>query len=340
MFIRGGIVLAGCVVAFVFAVGVRSTFEPVTRGGASFAEWSAQREPRRATPEQRQTNSDYEAPVVLGNLEDNEIDESSGIVASRANPGLFWTHNDSGDEAFVYAFDRRGAKRGVWKVTGAEAVDWEDIAIGSGAKAGTPYLYLGDIGDNDGKRAEIVVYRVAEPTINADDASSSKRRPRLTERAEALRFRYPDGRHDAETLMIHPTTGDLYIISKIRFSAASVYKAAAPLQAGSVTTLKLLGKIKVPSVMGGMLTGGDISPDGRRVALCDYLQGYELTLPEKSAGAFDDIWKLPPVPLSLGTRAQGESVCYRLDGQAILATSEGRPSPLIEVVRRAAAPVR
>lgn len=337
MFIRGFIVLAGCVLAFVFALGAKSAFEPVTRAGVSFAEWSAQQEPRRAgASEQRQVNSDYDAPVALGNLEDKEIGESSGIVASRANPGLFWTHNDSGDDAFVYAFDRQGAKRGVWKVTGALAVDWEDIAIGSGAKAGQPYLYLGDIGDNDGKRAEIVVYRVAEPTVKTDDASSSKRQPRQTLRAEALRFRYPDGRHDAETLMVHPVTGDLYIITKIRFSPASVYKATAPLQAGSVTTLKLLGKINVPSVMGGMLTGGDISPDGRRVVLCDYLQGYELTLPEKGANEFDDIWKLPPVPLSLGARGQGEGVCYRLDGQAILATSEGRPSPLIEVARRAA----
>jgi hypothetical protein len=341
MFIRGFIVLAGCVVALMWAGCTRSSFAPVTKSSVSFHEWSAQQQQpaRRTALEQRQTNSDYEGAVVLGNLEDEEIDESSGIVASRANPGLFWTHNDSGDDAFVYAFDRRGAKRGVWKVTGALAVDWEDIAIGSGAKAGTPYLYLGDIGDNDSKRAEIVVYRVAEPIVVADDANSNKRRPRQTERAEALRFRYPDGRHDAETLMVHPVTGDLYIISKIRFSAASVYKATAPLQAGSVTTLKLLGKINVPSMLGGMLTGGDISPDGRRVVLCDYVQGYELTLPEKGANEFDDIWKLPPVPLSLGTRQQGEGVCYRLDGQAMLATSEGRPSPLIEVLRRAA-PVR
>ncbi len=335
MFIRGFILLAGCVLVFVFAMGVKSSLVPVTRSGASFGEWSAQQQPqRRAAPEQRQPNVDYEAPVVLDNLEDSDINESSGIVASRANRDLFWTHNDSGDDAFVYALDRRGAKRGVWRVSGAEALDWEDIAIGPGANAGQPYLYLGDIGDNESRRDHVVVYRVAEPSVNADDAGSNKRHPRQTERAEILRFRYPDGKHDAEALMVHPTTGDLYIITKIRFSAASVYKATAPLQTGGVTTLKLLGKINVPSVLGGMITGGDISPDGRRVVLCDYLQGYELSLPE-NAKEFDDIWKQPPVPLSLGARAQGEGVCYRLDGQAVLATSEGRPSPLIEVVRRA-----
>ncbi len=325
--------LACCVLILLWARGSKIALVPVEKAGASFSAELAKQQ--RSTNAQRQSESVYDAPVHLADLEDSDINESSGIVASRVNPDLFWTHNDSGDGAFVYAFDRSGKSRGVWQVAGAEALDWEDIAIGPGSKAGQPYLYLGDIGDNDSRRDEIVVYRVAEPTVNADDVVVSKRRPHQTERAEALRFRYPDGKHDAEALMVHPTTGDLYIISKIRFHAASIYKAAAPLQASRVTTLKLLGKINVPSVLGGLLTGGDISPDGRRVVLCDYLQGYELSLPEKSAGEFDVTWKQPPVVINLGTRRQGEGVCYSLDGQSVLATSEGRPCPLIEVKRRA-----
>src|SRR5437764_643295 len=54
--------------------------------------------------------------VLLARLESREVTESSGIVASRRNPGLFWTHNDSGDGPFVYAFDRAGRARGVWRV--------------------------------------------------------------------------------------------------------------------------------------------------------------------------------------------------------------------------------
>src|SRR5262249_9269918 len=77
-------------------------------------------------------SSGYRAPVHLCNLENQSIRESSGIAASRRNAGVFWTHNDSGDGPFIYAFDRQGKHRGVWRVAGAGAVDWEDMAIGPG----------------------------------------------------------------------------------------------------------------------------------------------------------------------------------------------------------------
>ena len=81
-----------------------------------------------------------------------------------------------------------------------------------------------------------------------------------------------------------------------------------------------------------MITGGSISPDGRRVALCDYFQGYEIVLPARSSN-FDDIWKERMIGFDLGKRKQGESITYRLDGKALLATSEGKEPPLIQVLR-------
>ena len=79
----------------------------------------------------------------------------------------------------------------------------------------------------------------------------------------------------------------------------------------------------MPSLFGGVITGGNISPDGRRVALRDYFQGYELTLPAGVTN-FNDIWKQKMVSFDLGQRKQGEAVTYRLDGKALLATSEGK----------------
>src|SRR5262245_40761495 len=93
-------------------------------------------------------SSDYGSPVHLADLQCREITESSGIAASRRNPNLLWTHNDSGDRPLIYAFDRRGRHRGVWQVLGAKAEDWEDMAIGPGPNRGMAYVYLGDIGDN------------------------------------------------------------------------------------------------------------------------------------------------------------------------------------------------
>jgi len=276
----------------------------------------------------------YAPPQRLADLEDRAITESSGIVASRRNPNLFWTHNDSGDAPVLYAFDRKGRNKGHWRVTDAQAIDWEDIAEGPGPQAGTPYLYIGDTGDNSKKRESVTVYRVPEPAITSDDDSSSANKQRVTEPAEAIRLKYPDGKHDAETLMVHPQTGDLYIITKDFASSTGIYKLKAPFSTTGVNTLIHVGDISVPNLIGGLITGGDISPDGQRVVLCDYLSGYEIVLPSGAKDDFDRIWKEPVAMVELGPRKQGEAVCYSSDGNAILATSEKRPTPLIEVKRK------
>lgn len=43
-------------------------------------------------------------------IEDPRITESSGLAASRAHPGIYWTHNDSDDGPYVYAVDSRTGK--------------------------------------------------------------------------------------------------------------------------------------------------------------------------------------------------------------------------------------
>jgi hypothetical protein len=99
-----------------------------------------------------------------------------------------------------------------------------------------------------------------------------------------------------------------------------------------VITLKHIGEVRIPSIFGGAITGGSVSPEGRRVAFCDYFQGYELVLPE-SSNNFDDIWKQKMTSFDLGKREQGESIAYRLDGNALLATSE-KVADLFQVERR------
>jgi hypothetical protein len=277
----------------------------------------------------------YGAPTKIANLKDPSVNESSGLASSRVNPNIYWTHNDSGDAPLVYAFDATGESRGVFRVAGAQSRDWEDMAIGPGPERGSSYLYFCDIGETDNARVEIVVYRVREPKLTAADKNSSKSNPRTTAASDAIRVRYPDGKFDAETLLVHPTTGNLYIVTKVMLKNATVYEAPAPLTPGKVITMKRIGDIKVPSLMGGVLTGGSISPDGRRVALCDYLQGYEVVLPP-AVRDFNDIWKQTVAPFKLGQREQGESISYRADGKALLATSEGKHPPLIQVELRLA----
>lgn len=275
----------------------------------------------------------YGTPTKIANLKNPAVTESSGLAASRLTPNVYWTHNDSGDGPFVYAFDSTGASRGVFRVAGAQARDWEDVGVGPGPERGKSYLYLGDIGDNEEKREEIVVYRAAEPTLTAAEKALTKDKPGTTRPAEAIRLRYPDGKHDAETLLVHPASGNLYIVTKVMLRNATVYEATAPLNVSQVITLKRIGEIKIPSLFGGALTGGSISPDGRRVAFCDYLQGYEVELPAASKN-FNDVWKQKITGFNLGQREQGEAIAYRSDGKALLATSEGKSPPLFQVERR------
>ena len=281
-----------------------------------------------ATTQARSSKTEYGPPRVVGTIKNLSVDESSGLVASRSAPGAYWTHNDDGGP-LLYAVGSHGESLGVWRVTGAEAFDWEDISIGPGPDASKTYLYIGDIGDNSSARGEVVVYRVPEPKPDPTN-NSSKAKPQISERAEAIRLRYPDGKHDAEALLVHPVSGDLYIVTKVALENPTVYKAEAPLNAGKVITMKMVGQLAVPSLFGGIITGGSLSPDGKRVALCDYFQGYEMVLPANSNN-FDDIWKQRLVSFDFGKRNQGEAIAYRLDGRALLGTSEGRGSLVIEV---------
>ncbi len=269
----------------------------------------------------------YGPPVAMGTIEDLDVRESSGLVASRRSPGRYWTHNDSDDGPFLYCLGSRGERCGTWQVTGADALDWEDIAAGPGPDPSNSYLYVGDIGDNLDDRSEVVVYRVPEPAVPDGQPPPSRASPGRTEPAERLRLRYPDGSHNAEALLVHPQSGDLYIV--VKDVKPWVYVVRAPITGRTIHVLERIATLST----GTEVTGGDIAPDGRAVALCGYGPGYELRLPT-GAGRFDDVWGQPPQPLALGARAQGEAIAYRLDGKALLTTSEspfGGASPLYQI---------
>ncbi|HEX7276554.1 MAG TPA: hypothetical protein VF244_04205 [Acidimicrobiales bacterium] len=257
-------------------------------------------------------------PAVLrGEISDEAVAESSGLVASRRHPGRLWTHNDSDQPAELYCVEPDGGSCGRWTVAGAGNVDWEDIAAGPGPDPGQHYLYVGDIGDNVRSRDDVVVYRVVEPTIT-DPAAGGTTAP-----ATAIHLRYEDGPHDAESVAVHPETGTIYVIVKDP-TDSGVYRVAA----GGDTLIRV-GTLGLG--LFAMATGADISPDGRRVAVCTPFAGFEYTL---DPGAdFDTLWQRRPAPVTLPGRTQGEAIAYRLDNDALFVTSEGYPSPLYEIPR-------
>ncbi len=263
-------------------------------------------------------------PVLRGEIADEDVAESSGLVASRRHPGRLWTHNDSDQPPVLFCVEPDGGSCGGWTVAGAANRDWEDIAAGPGPDPAEHYLYVADIGDNTLSRDELVVYRVAEPTVPAAGTpAAGAAGGGTTAPATAIRLRYDDGRHNAESLIVHPTTGDIYIVVK-DVGDSGVYRAGA-----GDGVLSRVGTVGLG--LFGLATGADISPDGRRVALCTLGGGFELTL--DPGAPFDSIWDRRPAAVTLPGLAQVEGIAYRLDGDALLVTSEGYPSPLYEIPR-------
>lgn len=277
-------------------------------------------------------DSRYGPPRIAGTIKSPEITESSGLAASRCQENVLWTHNDSGDDAYIFAINSAGASLGVWKVPNATNIDWEDMAAYKDA-AGKCYLYVGEIGDNKTVRHEHVVYRVAEPVIIPDASPTTRKSALVTANAEIIKFTYPDYDQDAETLMVHPKTGDIYIATKRISGPAGVYRLRPDFAGAQTQKAEWVAEISVPAVPNGLLTGGDISPDGRRLVVCDYDRAYEFVLPE-SANNFEDVWLQTPQGVDLGRRKNGEAVCYNAAGTSIFATSEQRSSPVIEVKRK------
>jgi hypothetical protein len=268
--------------------------------------------------------AEYSNPKIVGTIKSDEINESSGLVQSRCQSDVFWTHNDSGDKEFIYAVNEKGDKLGTWKVENAKNLDWEDIAIFKDG-SGKCYLYIGDIGNNELKKNQLTIYKISEPQVSDSVKDSSKQNPIQTESAEAINFSYPESTHNAETLLIHPTTGEIYVLTKHESRPSEIFKIGAKTEK--------IADIKVPAVPYGMLTGGEISPDGKRLIICDYVAAYEIKLPE-TAGNFDDVWQQAPNRIELGERKQGESICYSADGKSIYAGSEKKNSPMIRVERK------
>lgn len=277
-------------------------------------------------------DSRYEAPKVIGRIASPDIDESSGLAASRCRENILWTHNDSGDDAYIFAFDLDGNNKGTWRVANIENEDWEDIASYKD-KAGKCFLLIGEIGDNKLSRRERAVYRVPEPEISDSTAQATRKNSLTIDTVETVRFVYPDSLQDAEALMVEPASGDIYVVTKRINGPAGVYRIKPAFNSPDVQRAEKVAELSLPAIPNGLVTGGDISFDGRRMVICDYAQAYEWLLPDPAA-SFDQIWKQEPSGIDLGKRKGGESVCYSANGLSVVASSEGRNAPVIEAKRK------
>ncbi len=205
-------------------------------------------------------SNEFETPAVSRGLVES-ITEASGLANSITNPKYVWTHEDSGADAEVILLNKEKAQVVArYKIKGAQNVDWEDMAIGSGPLAGVSYLYLADIGDNLASRTDLNIYRIAEPIYDSNDSGTTVE---LTG-VEFLSIMYPDDPRDAEALMVDPFTKDIYIVSK-REDSVQLFELPYPQNWGAMDTLELRGTFPFTGI-----TAADISADGNRVLLKSY----------------------------------------------------------------------
>ena len=263
----------------------------------------AERELRKATRKKKEGATvarPYDGPAErVGRIEHAPVRESSGIVASRRHPGVFWTHNDKGNASRLYAIGGEGKLLAEFGVD-APNDDWEDVATDADGN-----LYVGNIGNNGAKRDWLEVHRLTEP----DPAAASGTVPVLkVERTWRLRF--PGKAFDCESLFVHGGYG--YVISKL-FTAqpAAVYRFALG-DAGESTLEKVADlPIRTP------VTAADLSADGSRMVV---LSGEGLHVFRVDG----DVARAGSVPAKVIALPQGklEGACFTPDG--LLVTSEGR----------------
>ena len=183
---------------------------------------------------------------------DSRIVESSGIARSTYDRAVVFTHNDSGDTNRVFAVGKRGKTRAVLTLEGAGSWDWEDISTGPNHT-----LWIGDVGANKLRRPDIQVYRFKEPRKLRSSTIPSTR----------FDLTYPDGRHNAEGLLVHPRTGRVYVVTKGQ-NGGGVYVAPKRLSTSKVNRMR-----KVASAP-KMISAATFSPNGRRIVLAAYTKAY------------------------------------------------------------------
>lgn len=269
----------------------------------------------------------YGAPQQTGTLEPAELDALSGLALSRAQPGILFAHNDH-DRPVVFALDLQGKLHATITLTGATASDIEDIAVGPcGADS---CVFLADTGDNAVSRSEYAVLRFKQPEVPDVPGSTA-----LTPSFERFRFTYPDGSHNAESLLVGPN-GTLYVITKLAPGTGGAVKAGGPssvyklepsaLDASKAVQAVKVATLSVPKSGEGALSAAAAHPCASSVVLRTYDKVYELSAP---AGAdFEQAFSATPTSITAPDEPQSEAIDYLPDGSALITSGEGRNAPI------------
>jgi hypothetical protein len=264
---------------------------------------------------------EFGSAATAGTVNFAAAKELSGLAASRRNPGVLWTHNDSGDTERVFAMDTSGRLIATYNVSANLQQDWEDIAVGPGPDPARSYLYIGSIGGNAGRHS-LYVYRAPEPQTTLGTAPYASPLDSVVK----LPIHYPGTEdYNAEALMVDPLTGDIYVVTKDSLtSVARVFRYPAGEHDPSVDfVLHQVATVQFP----GPVTAGDISGDGREIVLKGYDRSYLWQRPAGTSVASALSATACRIPQAIG-ESKGEAIAFSPDAAEYYTLSEGSSMPL------------
>jgi hypothetical protein len=226
---------------------------------------------------------------VVFSFRDNDIVESSGLVVV---DGLVVTTNDSGDTGRVFTVDPATGKTVGVTTWADDATDVEALA-----PDGLGGVWVGDIGDNTESRDAVQIAHVALGGTGSDAEP------------EVHDLTYPDGAHDAETLMRDPATGRLYVASKGPLGG-ELFEVP---ESGD-------GRMRALGDVLPLATDGAFLRDGKHFVVRNYAVAAVYAFPSLEKV---DQFQLPDQP-------QGEGLAVDSDGSLLL-SSEGLHSKVLRV---------
>lgn len=252
-------------------------------------------------------------------LEDERIDESSGIASSLSYPDCFWTHNDSGGGANLFLIRRDGTTAGVLALADTMNYDFEDIC--SARVDGKSYVIVGDVGNNGRAAAIQMLHVIREPEWDLSHSNDETAVPV----AQTIYYSYEDDHRDCEAFAFDPESQTFLFVTREKQRPCFVYSLPwPPANPNKAFSAKRIASLNLPPV-----TAMDIAWDGRRAVVLTYGNAYEFVRGK------DETWSAAfqqePREIVVPERIQGESICYGRDGKTLYLTSERRPTPLIEI---------
>ncbi|HEY4415634.1 MAG TPA: hypothetical protein VGO57_08080 [Verrucomicrobiae bacterium] len=257
--------------------------------------------------------------VTNGMVNVPDLVEASGIVASRNNPGVLWTENDSGNAPAVNTLDYQGRNLGTYALP--DNVDNEDIGMGPGPVTNVSYLYVMDIGDNNVDRDHIAIYQTPEPAVYFWQTNHPVSN-RAMKGTRTITLTYPDGAHDAEAAFVDSMTGDFFVLTKDKTS--NIYTAPKALldTSGNIalTFVRTLD-FKKPN-------GADISPLGNEILVRqeNSAQLFARTNGQSISSAFDGPADDIPVVGEAGGEPNGEAIGFDYYGSGYFTLSDSEPT--------------